>query len=195
MAKYYQLKISLDETEPEIWRRVVVPADITLDRLHDVIQICMGWNDSHLHRFTIDGREYTDYFDEVDEGREEFEAMYVLGDLVKTKGAEFNYLYDYGDDWSHTVRYEKSRREPNHGYAITCEGGAMCCPPDDVGGIPGFEEFRRIMADPADEEYQDYLTWYGKPFDPKEFDRYAAQRNLAWYLRWSRPRPILRDYS
>lgn len=106
MAKFYQLRVSLDEIEPEIWRRVVVPSDITLDRLHDVIQICMGWNDSHLHRFMIDGQEYTDYFDELDEGHEEFEALYALGDLVKTKGTEF----------------------------------------------PGFEEFRRIMADPADLE-------------------------------------------
>lgn len=98
--RYYLLKITLLDIEPEIWRRFVVPARITLDRLHDVIQVVMGWKDYHLHDFGIGKKRYTEYPESKQDG---FECgKYRLGDLIKQKGRTFRYLYDFGDDWEHT---------------------------------------------------------------------------------------------
>jgi hypothetical protein len=84
--RFYQLNIRLLDIEPAIWRRFVVPADITLDRLHDVIQIVMGWDDSHLHEFTIGKKRYTEFPESEEEGLES--GQYRLGDLIRQKGPD-----------------------------------------------------------------------------------------------------------
>jgi hypothetical protein len=106
-SRLYLLKISLVDLEPQIWRRFVVPASITLDRLHDVIQIAMGWTDSHLHQFMIGKNRFTEYPEHREDGLEE--ANYRLGDLVKQKNRRFGYLYDFGDSWEHEIVLENSR--------------------------------------------------------------------------------------
>jgi hypothetical protein len=93
--RFYLLKIQLIDIEPAIWRRFVVPAGITLDRLHDVIQIIMGWTDSHMHEFTIGKKRYTEYPESKEDGL--VCGRYRLGDLIKQKGRTFSYLYDFGD--------------------------------------------------------------------------------------------------
>ena len=93
--RFYMIKIQLLDIEPAIWRRFVVPASITLDRLHDVIQIVMGWTDSHLHEFTIGKKRYTEYPESKEDGL--ICGKYRLGDLIKQKGRAFTYLYDFGD--------------------------------------------------------------------------------------------------
>jgi hypothetical protein len=97
--RLYLLKIQLLDIEPSIWRRFVVPASITLDRLHDVIQIVMVWTDSHLHEFTIGNKRYTEYPQSKEDGL--VCGRYRLGDLIKQKGRTFSYLYDFGDGWEH----------------------------------------------------------------------------------------------
>ncbi len=95
--RVYLLKIELHDIEPTIWRRFVVPANIALDRLYDVIQIIMGWTDSHLHEFTIENKRYTEYPESKEDGL--VCDRYCLGDLIKEKGRIFRYLYDFGDCW------------------------------------------------------------------------------------------------
>jgi hypothetical protein len=185
--RLYLLKIKLLEIEPEIWRRFVVPAGITLDRLHDVIQIAMGWTDSHLHEFTIGKKRYTEYPESREDGLEC--GRYRLVDLIKQKGGTFNYLYDFGDSWEHEVVLEDSRYfNPELGSILECLDGARACPPEDVGSVPGYYEFCKAVKDSNHEEHESYMEWYGGVYDSEEFNTDEVNWELMKYLRWSRDR-------
>ena len=186
------LKIRLLEIEPEIWRRFVVPSDITLDRLHDVIQVVMGWTDSHLHEFTVGKKRYTEYPESREDGLEC--GRYCLGDLIKQKGRTFRYLYDFGDSWEHELILEDNRYvDPELQSAVECLDGARACPPEDVGGIPGYYEFCEAVKDPEHEEHESYLVWRGGEYDSEQFSAGEVNWELLKYLRWSRER--LRPWS
>lgn len=185
--RYYLLKITLLDIEPEIWRRFVVPARITLDRLHDVIQVVMGWKDYHLHDFGIGKKRYTEYPESKQDG---FECgKYRLGDLIKQKGRTFRYLYDFGDDWEHELVIEDSHYfNSEQGTELYCLEGERCCPPEDVGGAPGFFEFCKALKDPNHVEHTSYTEWAGGDYDSGKFDAEAVNWELMKYLRWSRDR-------
>ena len=185
--RLYLLRIKLLDIEPEIWRRFVVPANITLDRLHDVIQIVMGWNDSHLHEFTIGKKRYTEYPEYKEDGLEC--GRYRFGGLIKRKGRTFGYLYDFGDSWEHELTLEESRYfNPELRTAIACLEGERACPPEDVGGTPGYYEFCEVLQDPSDEEYEHFMEWSGGNYDSERFDIDSVNWELMKYLRWSRDR-------
>lgn len=181
--RFYLLKIQLLDIEPAIWRRFVVPASITLDRLHDVIQIVMGWTDSHLHEFTIGKKRYTEYPESKEDGL--VCGRYRLEDLIKQKGRTFRYLYDFGDSWEHELVLEESRYfNPD----LACLEGERACPPEDVGGVPGYFEFCNALKDPDHEEYESYMEWSGGEYDSERFDSESINWELMKYLRWSRDR-------
>ncbi|UCF90770.1 MAG: plasmid pRiA4b ORF-3 family protein [Desulfobacterales bacterium] len=192
-ARLYLLKIGLVEIEPEIWRRFVVPADITPDRLHDVIQIVMGWKDYHLHQFTIGRKRYTEDPESKEDGLEC--GRYRLGDLIKQKGRTFSYLYDFGDGWEHEAILADSRYfNPELRSAIERLDGARACPPEDVGGVSGYYEFCKAFKDPGHEEHKSYkewfagFPWYDRVFDSEKYDIEKVNYELMKYLRWSRER-------
>ncbi len=186
-ARLYLIKIQLSDIEPLIWRRFVVPAGITLDRLHDVIQIVMGWEDCHLHMFTIGNKRYTEYPESKDDGLEC--GKYRLGELVKQKGRTFRYIYDFGDDWEHELILEDSRYvNPELGLEPVCLEGERSCPPEDVGGIPGYFEFCNAVKDPAHAEHESYMEWFGGDYDSERFDVDVVNWELLKYLRWTRDR-------
>ena len=189
----YLLKIKLLTIEPEIWRRFVVSAGITLDRLHDVIQIVMGWNDYHLHEFTIGKKRYVENPEYREDGTED--GMYRLIDLMKQKGRTFHYLYDFGDNWEHEITLEDSRYvNPEIQAAIECLEGARACPPEDIGGVSGYYEFCEALEDPSNDEHESYkewyggFPWYGGVFKSEEYDIGRVNYELMKYLRWSRER-------
>src|SRR5208282_1949170 len=183
----FKLRVVLDDVTPQVWRRFVVPASITLDRLHDVLQIVMGWTDSHLHSFTIAGQEFTENPEEPDQGVEE--TGVVLGALIRKPGTKFAYLYDFGDGWGHTITVESvDEITDRRAIDVTCLAGKRRCPPEDVGGPWGYTEFLNAIADPGHEEHQSFLEWCGGSFDPKEFDAAAVNLALAKMGRWSRRR-------
>ncbi len=185
--RVFLLKIRLLEIEPEIWRRFVVPAAITLDRVHDVIQIVMGWTDSHLHEFTIGKKRYTEYPESKEDGLEC--GRYRLGDLIKQKGRTFGYLYDFGDSWEHEVMLVDSHYfNPELRSAIECLDGARACPPEDVGSVPGYYEFCKGLNDPDHEEHESYMEWSGGEYDSEKFNTDAVNWELMKYQRWSRDR-------
>jgi hypothetical protein len=185
--RLYLLKIRLLEIEPEIWRRFVVPSDITLDRLHDVIQIVMGWTDSHLHEFTIGKKRYTEYPESKEDGLEC--GRYYLGDLIKQNGRTFGYLYDFGDSWEHEVILEDSRYfNPELRSTIECLDGARACPPEDVGSVPGYYEFCKALKDQYHAEHESHLELYGGEYDSEKFNSGEVNLELMKYLRWSRER-------
>jgi len=185
--RFYLLKIKLLGIEPAIWRRFVVPGCITLERLHDVIQIVMGWTDSHLHAFIIGKKRYTEYPESKEDGLEC--GMYRLVDLIKQKGRKFLYIYDFGDRWEHELvildsRYPVAGEE----FDLVCLDGENACPPEDVGGVHGYFEFCAVLKDPGHEEHERYKTWIGGDYDSKKFDLAAVNMELLKYQRWSRDR-------
>jgi hypothetical protein len=174
-----QLKIGLvGVSKPPVWRRVLVPATIRLNRLHDVIQIAMGWEDSHLHAFEAGGVDYGPPDAElghVDERRT------AIGRLIREPGDRMRYVYDFGDHWQHDVVVEKVlAAEPDARYPV-CLTGKGRCPPEDCGGAWGYADLRETLADPTHDEHTDMLEWLGlecaAEFDPHAFD--ADDVNLA----------------
>lgn len=174
-APLYQLKITLKWSKPAIWRRVVVRGDMTLDRLHGVIQTVMGWTNSHMHQFIV-GRTY--YGKPVPQGmgfgsETLNERRYTVADLAPAARKKFVYEYDFGDGWEHEVVVEKVL-PPDAGFKHpVCLAGANACPPDDCGGIPGYYNLLEAVGDPGHPEHAALKEWLGGGFDPAHFD-------LAW---------------
>lgn len=162
----HQLKVSIVGIRPPIWRRLLVPSTITLDRLHGVIQEAFGWWNYHLHEFEIEGTRYG-----VDDGEgwgdppvDEGKAR--LGKLA-AKGTRFTYLYDFGDNWEHRIDVEDViTLEPKTSYP-RCLTGRRAAPPEDVGGTWGYARFLEVIADPNHEEHTEMFEWSGGSFDPE----------------------------
>ncbi|MGW4465421.1 plasmid pRiA4b ORF-3 family protein [Micromonospora sp. NBC_01796] len=167
----FQLKVSLSDVTPVVWRRVLVPGGYTLDRLHRVLQHVMGWQDCHLHSFEIDGLQY---------GEPDPEGELTLRDELDTrldavvgKGSRFRYTYDFGDWWEHDVTVEDAfGADPGERYPI-CVSGARACPPEDVGGAFGYRTFLVALADPDHPDHESMREWIGRSFDAEAF---AADR-------------------
>ena len=177
----YQVRIALAEVDdPPVWRRLLVPAAMRLDRLHQVIQAVMGWDDYHLHVFS-DGR--TQYGRPNPELAFRDERTATLGELLPREGGRARYTYDFGDDWEHEIVVEKLlAAEPGVPYPL-CVAGGGACPPEDCGGTWGYEHLREVLADPTSDEHDDMLAWLGldkaADFDPYRFDVNQANRALA----------------
>jgi len=174
LAPVYQLKIGLQGAKPPIWRRIQVPGNITLDRLHDVIQLCMGWDDLHLHQFLIDRTCYClpDDDDFWQTSRPKNEAKYTLQDLEKKIQPKFQYIYDFGDDWIHQITVEKVLPPVEGKPFPVLLTGRRACPPEDVGGIYGYMHLIEVLSDPENEEYAEMVDLRdGDSFDPAQFGK------------------------
>lgn len=180
-----RLHVVLEGLQPAIWRRLVVPAGITLPRLHLALQAVMGWENVHLHEFLIGEDRYGVPDDDLDTtpGSEvKAEEGVRLSDLV-AQGAVFRYGYDFGDDWWHEVRVEYLGPNDAQVRGATCVGGANQCPPEDVGGPPGYLELLQALRDPAHERHRELVAWRGgRPFDPAQFDTVIANARLRGVL-------------
>ncbi len=170
-VRTYQVKVTLMETEPPIWRRLLVPGNTTLRRLDRIIQTAMGWTNSHLHTFTAGGVLYADShaeweIDVKDERRVRLES------IAKEEGEAFVYEYDMGDSWRHQVLVEEVRWGDSDGPV--CLSGERACPPEDCGGVQGYYDTLEILRSPRHDEYEHTKTWIesmtGGPFDPDAFD-------------------------
>ena len=165
----YQLRIELLDLAPVIWRQVLVPASIKLHKLHVVLLWTMGWDGGHLHEFVIGHDHYgipdPDYDTPPLIQRED---RITLSAALGARKA-FTYLYDYGDGWEHRVTVEKIL-PPDPGLkSPRCLDGAHACPPDDVGGPPGYVAFLQAINDPKHDEHESMLEWCGGSFDPAAF--------------------------
>ncbi len=165
----YQLKITLRDVKPAIWRRIEVAGHTRLDHLNMMIQSAMGWTNSHMHSFTIDGEDYGRHHADFDSDYLD-ERRHYLDDLVRLEKARFLYIYDFGDNWEHDVVVEKIvPPEPGMKYP-RCAAGARSCPPEDVGSAWGYAEFLKAIRDPKHEEHENMIEWIGREFDPEAFD-------------------------
>jgi len=176
-----RVHITLLDCDPPIWRRIEVPADFTLKRLHDAIQLAMGWYDYHLHHFEIGGVLYGQRT--ADDGFEDREIVSEtrirLGVLLEEGTRTFDYAYDYGDDWHLAVVLESFA--PAHAGAIypRLVDGARAGAPEDSGGPWGYAEVLEAIADPDHERHEEITEWIGDAFDPERFDKAEINAALA----------------
>ncbi len=170
LRSVYQIKVTLFDVEPPIWRRILVQGSINLPDFHSVLQYSMGWCDCHLHQFSADGKYYGIPDDEFDEGDTIDESQYKLSDLIGAEGDSILYEYDFGDNWMHHVVLEKVLPYEKGMDLPQCVEGERNCPPEDVGGPPGYENFLEAITDRSHEEHEDFMEWIGGDFDPEEFD-------------------------
>lgn len=184
----YQLKVVLMGTRRPIWRRVQVPGNANLGWLHAVLQIGMGWTNSHLHQFNLGTALYSDTRAHCAEfvGDPEIleERKAVLQDVVSDAQTVFGYEYDFGDSWEHEVVVEKILPPDATVSAVArCVDGARACPPEDCGGVDGYEDLLRILKKPKHPEHQSMKTWLGGAFDAEAF---SVETTNAWLgrLKW-----------
>jgi len=170
-----QLKISLLDIRPAIWRRLLVPSAIKLPKLHAVLQLAFGWTNSHLHAFRIEDDAYEAVYpddwaqDFAGPGQRRDEKKFRLRDLLHAPGNWLIYEYDFGDSWQHEVVVEKVLPTVDARHAV-CLAGARAGPPEDCGSVPGYENLVAAMANPNHPERAELLEWLGEPFDPEAFD-------------------------
>lgn len=169
----YQLKITLIDSRPPIWRRIQVK-DCTLDELHTFIQTAMGWENAHLHRFEINGERYGDprfLDDDFGEFRVIDSLQTELSEILPSDEQPFAflYVYDFGDYWVHEVQFESPVKAEIIRQPPICLEGERACPPEDVGGIWGYKNSLEAITDPDHEEHEHYVEW-GAGHDPEVFN-------------------------
>jgi len=175
--KIFQFKITLKGIRPPIWRRIQVPETYTFWDLHVAIQDAMGWFDSHLHRFEILNHS-TGMKEEIGIPDEEFEWDTVtlpgweqkIADYFSMNNTKSEYVYDFGDNWEHIVKLEKILpRQEGIAYP-KCTDGKRACPPEDCGGLWGYEDLLKAITNPKHREHKEMLDWVGGSFDAEHFD-------------------------
>jgi hypothetical protein len=174
--EFFQIKITLNDIKPPIWRRILVTPEITLDGLHDVLQIVMGWTNSHLHQFVTPLGYIADPDFELEEAKSSKKT--TLKSVLSGPKSHIRYEYDFGDSWDHQILLEKivELEEP---ILALCLEGKRACPPEDCGGIWGYDNLQEILKDPKHPEYKDMSEWIGPGYDPEAFDLAAINKQLA----------------
>lgn len=194
-----QIKISLKDCSVPVWRRVIVPVAYSLHDLHCVIQAVMGWTDSHLHGFFIGTTLYVDKKADWEDGIEneyEDERMVMLQTLLKKLPQQIMYTYDFGDSWDHEIRFERYFVSNEGVRYPACVNGNSACPPEDVGGVGGYDDFLDAVKHPKRKSSREILEWYGYEdehegvFDPAAFDIEAVNSELREFSKKTKNRTI-----
>ena len=159
-----------------VWRRLLVPGSVRLDKLHRMFQAAMGWEDYHLHLFEIGDSRFGMQFDEFPEDELQEKDATVLRAIGDAR--RFSYEYDFGDRWRHEVVVESFARSPRGLKFGVCVDGQNACPPEDCGGVPGYADLLEVLADPTHDEHEHMRSWVGGRFDPEEFDLAFANARL-----------------
>jgi hypothetical protein len=179
----FQLKVTLDDAKPAIWRRFQFLSSMKLCCLHSALQVVMGWTDCHLHQFEKDDKKWGvlewdegETPDLLDEGKTQLAAV------LKSEGDSLSYWYDFGDNWRHKVVLEGTQPAEGAWKHPVCLAGERRCPPEDVGGVGGYERFLEVILDPKHKDYDQMVVWAGGHFID-EFDVKAANTKLS-KMRW-----------
>jgi hypothetical protein len=179
-APNYELRVELKHIKPVIWRRIIVAGSIRLHELHAVLLLAMGWQGGHLHEFIFGD---TRYGEPDDLGLTDDPPMLDETRITLAKAlaglSSFAYLYDFGDGWEHRIKIEQVLTPDPELRCPVCLGGRNACPPEDVGGVPGYASFLEAIGDPSHEEHDDFLEWCGGSFDPTAFDIALTNQRLS----------------
>lgn len=181
MEEIIQLKITLQDTNPSIWRRVLVNKATTFFELHHIIQIAMGWKNCHLFEFKTSNNRIgvPDKESGSFDNDEIVDASAVLiDDVISSPKEKFKYEYDFGDGWEHQVVVEKFLPLDSNENYPACIDGELNCPPEDCGGIPGFYDLLEIIGNKKHPEHKGMLKWIGGKYDPNNFDKEAVNEKL-----------------
>jgi hypothetical protein len=179
----FQFKIQIQHLQnPPVWRRVLVPSDITFDDLHEIIQIVFGWENCHLYQFSEKG--YASYPlykpDDCDGDTVKDSTETIISEVFVTPKQTFTYIYDFGDDWKHHIVLEKITDTEN--TIPLCLAGEGACPPEDCGGIPGYYNLLEILSDPKNPQHKEMKSWLGlgknEQWDVNAFDITAINEVL-----------------
>jgi len=167
-----RIRIELEGTDPQVWRSVDVPLSSTLIALHDIIQVTMRWQGAHMFEFVVGDQVYGEpYPDDSAWDRKVLQAKSIrLKTLVERGVDRFLYVYDFGDNWRHHIILDSVRQGEDHTDYPAFVGGARRAPPEDVGGISGFEAFLEAVTDPRHEDHDQMLEWCAGSFDPEDID-------------------------
>jgi Plasmid pRiA4b ORF-3-like protein len=194
-ATIARLKITLDDVKPVVLRRVEVPFDIRLDRLHLTIQAAMGWTNSHLYEIRAGGVGWSTPDSDADWGGDFMDARKArLGDILEDIGTKtLKYLYDFGDGWEHTIKIERLvDPKPGMLYPSLIEAKGHC-PPEDVGGPWGYGELLEALADPSHKRHSELKEWLADDFNPDVVDVDRLSEEVAYLAKpWSRRPPVKR---
>lgn len=211
-AQVYELKITLCGSKPSIWRTVAVSSDMRLNDLHDVIQIVMGWTNSHLHQFIVSNDQPKPKIThgEIDFMRKsgqwdklmeriprdrcwsdprmeieyaEDERKVKLSEVESAVKSKFIYEYDFGDSWEHLIEVVEIGPPAEGVKYPVCLAGKLACPPDDCGGLGGYYNMLETLKDPKNKDYEDMIDWIGEDFDPERFDIDEINAILAKWIR------------
>jgi hypothetical protein len=175
-----RLKVELRGVKPLVWRRILVPETVTLAKLHVILLQTMGWGGGHLHEYEIAQTHYGVPDPDIPSFEPLLDERRVrLKSLIETGTRRFTYTYDFGDGWEHVVKLENLMPPKPGAPSIECLAGANACPPDDVGGPPGYATFLSILADPNHDEHAHIKRWIGRPFNPAAFDLGTINELLA----------------
>jgi len=186
-APVYQIKVSLKDSDPLIWRQLLVSSETKLSQFHRILQAAMGWKDAHLHGFRMGpvNFSYPHQPGDLEEMTAVDERYVKLSHLVPAQRPfrgefrfEMAYTYDFGDTWEHEIIFEDVLPRDAKWKIPLCLAGENACPPEDVGGIGGYANFLAAMSDPEHPEHEDYSAWVDGAFDPKKIDLIFINRYL-----------------
>ena len=169
------MKVTLLGTSPPVWRRILVPRDITFRDLHRILQTVMGWTDSHLHQFVLQRQRLSDPRSRTG-SKVANENRTRLGELIWTVGARLLYEYDFGDNWQHELLLEEVLIG-DESFQQICVAGKRCCPPEDCGGPQGFAELLQVLQDANHPDHDGVCEWLGG-FFPEAFSVDEINRGL-----------------
>jgi hypothetical protein len=177
LRSVYQLKVTLKYLRPPIWRRLLIASTANLSELHKVLQIVMGWTNSHLHDFSIGNDQYGEPHEEFFDTMKD-ESKFRLDQLLRREKEKLLYNYDYGDGWEHEVLLEKILPFKHDMTLPLCIKGKRSCPPEDIGGIPGYAMFLEAINDSLHPEHEEMREWVGDDFDAEYFDIHEINSQL-----------------
>lgn len=179
-SSIYTFKIELQGVEPPIWRRIKLPGGFHFGYFHEAILRTMGWSGHHLHKFEMTdpgtGIEIILHPSRSDVNWNfgsgaRVEEEHEVAEYFTEDNRECEYEYDFGDCWKHRITCEKIEESKSSEPKPELVNGERNCPPDDVGGVPGYMGFLEAINDPDHEEHEEMKRWIGGEFDPEEFDR------------------------
>lgn len=177
MDRVFELRIEIERTNPVVWRQLVVPETITFYELHHTIQITFGWKNSHIYSFTVNDQTIGNP-DLLEDTEVISDKNIFINQALKKKGSTMQYEYDFGDGWMHNITLENISENLADIKVPVCLEGEMACPPEDCGGIHGYEILKEAMKDKKHPEHDDLIAWLGKRFDPYEFYLQKVNKEL-----------------
>jgi hypothetical protein len=168
-SQFLQFRLTVRNIEPEIWRKVLVSSEVTLARLHQIVQVLMGWNDRHLYAFVINAKRYCSPFDDDDQKKNELFRT-KLSKVFSKDAPVITYEYDFRDRWEIELRNEARERDPEEQHWAECLEGSRHGPVEGSGGSRDYMEKARIYNNPQHKRFLEVRRWIGPKFDPEAFD-------------------------